>query len=75
MLTQENIDALIEKVQYAKLWEKTTVCLLTTKTGFEIVTSSSCINAEDYDEKIWSEIAYQRAVDKLWELEWYKNHL
>lgn len=67
------IKSLIEKVEYSKVWKKTTVCLLTTKSWFEIVTSSSCIDPEDYDEDIWAQIAYERAVDKLWELEGYKQ--
>lgn len=71
-LTDEAINALIEKVEYSKIWQKTTICLLTTKSWFEIVTSSSCIDPEDYNEEIWAQIAYERAIDKLRELEWYR---
>lgn len=73
-LTDEMINDLIDKVEYAKIWKKTTICLLTTKSWFEIVTSSACINPEDYDEEIWWKIAYEKAVDKLRELEWYRHN-
>lgn len=73
-LTDEMINDLIDKVEYAKVWKKTTICLLTTKSWFEIVTSSACISPDDYDEDIWSKIAYEKAVDKLRELEWYRHN-
>ena len=73
MLTEKNITDQIAKVEYSKLWEKTAVCLLTLRNGFEIVATSACIKAEDYDQEVGNKFAYEKAVDKIRELEGYKN--
>ena len=72
-LTEQQIIAQIAKVEYSKLWEKTAVCLLTLRNGFEIVATSACIKAEDYDQEVGNKFAYEKAVDKIRELEGYKN--
>ena len=72
-LTEEQIKNQIDSVVFQKIWKKTTLCLMTLKNGFEIVTSSSCIDPENYDQEIWEKISEEKAMDKLWELEWYKN--
>lgn len=70
-LTVEDIRSKIANVQFYKLGKKTTVALTTLTSGFEIVTSASCVNPSDYDEKIGRELAAQRGEDKVWELEGY----
>lgn len=73
MLTQEMIEQMIETIEYSKLGKKTTVCLMTLKNGFEIVATSSCIDPKDYDQEVGNKIALEKAMDKLWELEGYRN--
>ena len=47
---------------------KTTVVRAVLKNGFEIVESSSCVSAENYDEKLGEEICMERIRNKVWEL-------
>lgn len=47
---------------------KTTVVRAVLKNGFEIVESSSCVSAENYDEKLGEEICMERIRNKIWEL-------
>lgn len=72
-LTQKDIENGIAKIEYSKLGQKTAVCLMTLKNGFEIVATSACIKAEDYDQEVGNQIALKKAMDNLWELEGYKN--
>lgn len=73
MLTEKNIVDQIQKVEYSKLWEKTAICLITLKNWFEIVGTSACMKKESYDQEIGNKFAYEKAVDKIRELEGYKN--
>lgn len=72
-LTEEQIKEQIDSVIFRKIWKKTTLCLMTLKNGFEIITTSACIDPENYDQEIWEKISLGKAMDKLRELEWYKN--
>jgi len=72
-LTLEDIEFLIEKEEYQKMGQKTTVCLLTLKSGFEIVTSSSCVDPNNYNHDLGQIYSRQRAIDKLWELAGYNQ--
>lgn len=56
---------LIEKHEFLKVGKKTTVCLMTLKNGFEILTSSSCVNPDDYDKEVGEKISYRKALDRL----------
>ncbi|RAL57309.1 hypothetical protein BSK20_03475 [SR1 bacterium human oral taxon HOT-345] len=73
MLTEKNITDQIQKVEYSKLGEKTAVCLITLKNGFEIVGTSACMKKENYDQEVGNKFAYEKAIDKIRELEGYKN--
>lgn len=72
-LTQDDIEALIEKEDYYTVGVKSTICVLTLKNGFEVIGKSGCLNPDDYDLEKGSPIARRRAVEKLWELEGYKQ--
>lgn len=65
-VTQAQVDAAIEKVEFHKLGEKTTVGLCTLKNGFEILESSACVVAANYDPDIGASIVMQRIKDKIW---------
>lgn len=70
-LTKKYIESRIIKEEYTKLGEKTTVGCFTLSNGFEVVTSSACVNPNEYNEDIGKEICKQKAIDKVWELEGY----
>lgn len=74
VLTLEDLEKHVASIEFSKLWKKTTVCLLTLDNGFEIVTSSSCIDPENYDQYTWEDICRQKAIDKLRELYGFMEH-
>lgn len=51
-VTQEMVDGFIKKTEIMKLGPKTTIVRAILINGFEIVKSSSCIDPNNYDEKI-----------------------
>ncbi len=63
-LSPEYVDAQIFKKEFVKVWDKTTVCLLTLNNWFEIVGISHVFNKDNFDEKIWQEEAYNDAFNK-----------
>lgn len=73
-ITEEEILNHIKEKYFQKIGKKTTLCLLTLDNWFEIVTSSSCIDELDYDQLVWEKIAYEKAIDKCWELYWFLEH-
>jgi hypothetical protein len=70
-VTLEEIEGLISTREFFTLGKKTTVCLLTLNNGFEVIGTAACVKAEDYNQEIGAKFAYQRAVDKIWEVEGY----
>lgn len=74
MITRSELEERIVSTEYCKLWEKTTVCLLTLDNGFEVVGTSACVDAIDFDISIWEKYAYEKAFDKLWELYGFLQH-
>lgn len=63
-LSPEYVDAQIYKKEFVKVWEKTTVCLLTLNNWFEIVGLSHVFNKDNYNEEIWQQEAYNDAFNK-----------
>ncbi len=51
--------------KYIKAGQKTMICHLTLVNGFEIVGTSACLNAEQFDEGIGAFYALVDAVNKL----------
>lgn len=70
-LTEQDIEEVIEHERYIKLGQKTTICLLTLKNGFEVVGKSGCVDPKNYDHEIGCRIARQKAIDQVWLLEGY----
>lgn len=62
-----NLDDYIEQIDFFHIGKKTTICLLTLNNGFEIVSSSACLNEMVYKEDVGKAIAKELAYQKLYE--------
>lgn len=67
-VTQDDVAKVIKEQVFLDVGEKTCVCLTTLVNGFEIVTSSSCVDPEHYSHKVGMDICKKRAEDKVWAL-------
>lgn len=67
-ITQGMVDGFINDTEVKTLGDRTTVVRATLRNGFEIVRSSSCVCAENYDEKLGAEICLGGIRDEVWNL-------
>lgn len=67
-ISAEMVERFIDHHKTVTMGGKTTVVRAVLKNGFEIVESSSCVSAENYDEKLGEEICMERIRNKIWEL-------
>lgn len=67
-ISAEMVERFIDHHETVTMGGKTTVVRAVLKNGFEIVESSSCVSAENYDEKMGEEICMERIRNKIWEL-------
>lgn len=70
----------ITNVETMKVGDKTTVVNAHTRTGFDIVRHSSCVDPNNYDEELGKKFAMEKVVDDLWGhlgfvLQWAKYSL
>lgn len=67
-ISAEMVERFIDHHETVTMGGKTTVVRAVLKNGFVIVESSSCVSAENYDEKLGEEICMKRIRNKVWEL-------
>ena len=67
-ISTEMVERFIDHHETVTMGGKTTVVRAVLKNGFVIVESSSCVSAENYDEKLGEEICMERIMNKVWEL-------
>lgn len=67
-ISAEMVERFIDHHETVTMGDKTTVVRAVLKNGFVIVESSSCVSAENYDEKLGEEICMERIRNKVWEL-------
>lgn len=67
-ISAEMVERFIDHHEAVTMGGKTTVVRAVLKNGFVIVESSSCVSAENYDEKLGEEICMKRIRNKVWEL-------
>ena len=67
-ISTEMVERFIDHHEAVTMGGKTTVVRAVLKNGFVIVESSSCVSAENYDEKLGEEICMERIRNKVWEL-------
>ena len=70
-VTPEQIDSLIDLIQYFRPTGTLTICVLTLKNGFNVTGESACVDPRNFNEQIGQDIAYRNARDKIWSLEGY----
>lgn len=73
-VTKEQIDKIVARTDFRvqTVYGKTTIVTAKLPNGFVIVESSSCVDPANYDVKLGEQIARDRIVNKIWELEGYK---
>jgi len=71
-VTQEMIDAAIKAEWDFRVGDKTTIVVLQLRNGFEVVGTSACVDAANYDHETGKKYARERAISKVWELEGYR---
>ncbi len=67
-ISQEMVDGFISEVHTETMGDKCTVVRAVLRNGFEIVESSACVSAENYDEKLGEKICLEKIKDKVWML-------
>ena len=71
-LTPADIDNQIKDIKFHVFPGTTlTVCALTLKNGFHVVGESAAASAENFDEEIGKNIAFENARKKIWAFEGY----
>ena len=70
-VTESDLKDLIAKVEYHRLTKRMTVCVMTLKSGFEVLGMSACVDVKNYNQAKGESVAYENAFDQLWELQGY----
>lgn len=65
-VSQQMVDDFILETWTTTLGDKTTVVRAMLRNGFEIVESSACVSAENYDETMGHAICMEKIKDKVW---------
>lgn len=65
-ISQEMVDDFIADTEVTTMGDKCTVVRAVLRNGFEIVESSACVSAENYDEKLGADICMKKIKDKVW---------
>ena len=65
-VSQQMVDDFILETWTTTLGDKTTVVRAMLRNGFEIVESSACVSAENYDQTMGRAICMEKIKDKVW---------
>lgn len=65
-ISQEMVEDFILETCTQTLGDKCTVVRAILRNGFEIVESSACVSAENYDEELGEKICLEKIRDKVW---------
>lgn len=71
MLDNDMVEQQIASEEYVEMGNKSVICLLITKCGYEVSGHSSPLNIEDYNVEIGKQCARKRAFDALFNNEAY----
>ena len=71
-VTEEQIKGRISDVSYSVLPNTTiTVCVITLTNGFKVTGESACVDPTGFKKDLGEAYAYEKAFNKIWELEGY----
>lgn len=65
-ISQQMVDDFILAAEVTTMGSKCTVVRAVLRNGFEIVESSACVSAENYDEELGAKICMKKVKDKVW---------
>ena len=65
-ISKSMVDDFIVSAEVQTMGDKCTVLRAVLRNGFEIVESSACVSAENYDERLGAEICMEKVKDKVW---------
>ena len=65
-ILKEDVENFITNVDVATIGEKTTVVNAHTRSGFNMVHHSSCVDPKNYSEELGKQYAMEEVVDDLW---------
>lgn len=71
-LTLEQIQAKVARQQFIQMEGSTlTICILELQNGYSVTGQSACVDPRNFDSEIGCKIAFENALEKIWELEGY----
>lgn len=71
-LSLDDLKAKVVGELFVKVGDTTTMmCSLQLENGFVVTGTSACIDPANFDLEIGKQIAYDNAIDKIWQLEGY----
>lgn len=62
------VDEFISYTETSTIGYKTTMVRCVLRNGFEIIETSGCVDAKNYDEKLGEEVCMKKIKDKIWYL-------
>lgn len=65
-ILKEDVEKFITDVEVMTIGEKTTVVNTHTRTGFDIIRHSSCVDPKNYSEELGKQYAMEEVVNNLW---------
>lgn len=65
-ILKEDVENFITNVDVTTIGEKTTVVNAHTRSGFNMVHHSSCVDSKNYSEELGKQYAMEEVVDDLW---------
>ena len=73
-ITQQQLEGTIERCMFSRPeGTNMTLCVMTLHNGYTVTGESACINDEAFDEEEGAQMAYRKALDKIWGLEAYRT--
>lgn len=62
------VNDFISYIETSTVGYKTTMVRCVLRNGFEIIETSACVDAQNYDQKLGEEICVKKIKDKIWYL-------